>query len=74
MELLAVNKNLSYTIQDGMIVFDEGQVEGAVSAQQSAYIRAQATKYAGDQALMQAETDLMKRDLSRDLNSKADAG
>ena len=74
MALLETNKNLSYDIVDGRITFNEGELDQALANQRDAATRAQAAKYAGDAELMRAEENLAKRNLSRDLHSKADVG
>ena len=73
MDLLATNKNLKYEVKDGLIVFDEASLASAQQEQKDALIRTQASKYAADQSLMAAETNLKQRDMARDLNSKADS-
>ena len=74
MDLLATHKNLKYEVKDGLIVFDETSLANAERAQKDALARTQASKYAADQSLIAAETNLQQRDMSRDLTSKADFG
>ena len=74
MALLETNKNLSYEVIDGRIVIDKHSLDQELTNQRDAMTRAQAAKYAGDAELMRAEENLAKRNLSRELDSKADFG
>ena len=74
MELIKTNKNLKYSIQDGLIVFDEGELDKASRQQRAALARAQGAKNLGDAQVLRAEEALSTRNLSRDLDSKADTG
>ena len=73
-ELLATNKNLKYTIEDGKIVIDEKSLEQARLDELKKVETAQAAKIAGQQELDKAEIALNKRDMARDLKSDSDWG
>ena len=74
MALIESNKNLKYSVKDGIITFDEGELERALEEQQDSVTKAQAAKMLGDQAVMAAEQNKSVRDYARDLDSKSDNG
>lgn len=71
-ELLATNKDLKYTVQDGKIVIDEDSLEEAKKAELKKVEVAQAAKIAGQRELDEAELNLQKRDAARNLKSGGD--
>ena len=74
MALLAINKDLAYTIEGGQIKIDETSLENAKKAQQQQLEYAQAAQIAGQQQAKQAEENLKKRDMARQLDTNADDG
>ena len=71
-ELLATNKNLKYTVEDGKIVIDKDSLEQAKADELKRVETAQAAKMAGQRELNAAELNLNKRDMARNLKSDAD--
>lgn len=71
-ELLATNKNLKYTIEDGKIVIDEDSLEQAKADELKKVETAQAAKIAGQRELSEAEMELKKRDAARAMKSGSD--
>ena len=74
MALLEINKDLAYTIEGGQIKIDETSLENAKKAQQQQLEYAQAAQIAGQQQAKQADENLKKRDMARQLNTNADNG
>ena len=71
-ELLATNKNLKYTIEDGKIVIDEDSLKQAKVNELKKVESAQAAKIAGQHELSEAQMQLKKRDAARDMKSGSD--
>lgn len=71
-ELLATNKNLKYTIEDGKIVIDEESLEQTKADELKKVETAQAAKIAGQRELSEAEMELKKRDAARAMKSGSD--
>ena len=71
-ELIATNKNLDYTIQDGQMVIDPDSLEDVKKKQLENLEYAQAAKMAGQRELDEAEMNLKKRDAARNLKSGSD--
>ena len=74
MALIESNKDLKYSVKDGVITFDEGELDRALKKQQDAVLKSQAAKMLGDQAVTQAEQNKSVRDYSRTIDSKSDDG
>ena len=74
MALLEINKDLAYTIEDGQIKIDETSLENAKKTQQQQLEYAQAAQIAGQNQAKQAEENLKKRDVARQLDTNADDG
>ena len=74
MSLIETNKDLKYSVKDGVITFDEGELDRALKKQQDAFTKSQAAKILGNQAIIQAEQNKSVRDYSRTIDSKSDNG
>lgn len=74
MELIESNENLKYNIEDGIITFEEGELEKALEEQRDNVTKATAAKMFGNQAVTLAEQDLKVRDYAREIDSKSDDG
>ena len=71
-ELLATNKDLTYTIENGQIVIDKDSLEQVKANELKKVESAQAAKIAGQRELIEAEENLKKRDVARNLNTRDD--
>ena len=74
MALIESNSSLKYSIKDGVITFEDGELDRALQNSQKAVVAASAAKTAGDQALLKAKEAKQIRDLARDTTSKSDDG
>ena len=72
MALIESNKDLKYTVKDGVITFEDGELDRALKQSQQAVVAASAAKTAGDQALLKAQEAKSVRDMSRKIDSKSD--